>query len=364
MCNESWFYMDEEETIIPQENELVQKAKPKTGFRIKKARIMQIWSISSIAIIILLIGIIILQPGQSTSSVQVITAEKAGEQTVDFINENLVSTGEATLVSVEEESGNYKVTVSYQDQDIPLYVSKDGTLLFQGTIDMTELIEQPEQPDQPAPQPEEVPKTDKPEVNAFIMSYCPYGLQFLKAYIPVLELLDGKADMSLNFVHYIMHGEKEIQENNRMYCIQREQENKLTEYLRCFVESDDWEGCYDTVGINKATIDSCISEIDEEYKITELYNDQSTWSGGRYPQYPVDAALANQFGVGGSPTFVVNGKTVSVNRAPESIKQAVCSAFNTPPSECEQTLSTTAEAPGIGPLGSGSGAASGAATCS
>jgi protein-disulfide isomerase len=359
--------MDEEETIIPQENELVQKAKPKTGFRIKKARIMQIWSISSLVIIVLLIGIMYFQSTESSSSVQVITAEKAGEQTVDFINQNLVSTGEATLVSVEEESGNYKVIVSYQEQDIPLYVSKDGTLLFQGTIDMEEVIEQPDQPDQPAPQPEEVPKSDNPQVNAFIMSYCPYGLQFLKAYIPVLELLDGKADMSLNFVSYIMHGEKEIDENNRMYCIQRDQSDKLTEYLRCFVESDDWEACYSSVGIDKGTVDACISEIDETYKITELYNDQSTWSGGRYPQYPVDGVLASQYGVGGSPTFVINGKTLSVNRISESIKQAVCSSFNTPPSECDQTLSTAAQAPGIGAIASGSGgsapAASGSAQC-
>lgn len=355
--------MDEEETIIPQEDELVQKAKPKTGFRIKKARIMQIWSISSLVIIILLIGIMYFQSTESSSSVQVITAEKAGEQTVDFINQNLVSTGEATLISVEEESGNYKVTVSYQDQDIPLYVSKDGTLLFQGTIDMEEVIEQPTQPEEPAPQPEEVPKTDKPEINGFIMSYCPYGLQFLKAYIPVLELLGDKADMSLNFVDYIMHGEKEIQENNRMYCIQRDQSDKFTEYLRCFVGSDDWEACYDSVGIDKATIDACISDIDEQYKITELYNDQSTWSGGRYPQYPVDGALTTQFAVRGSPTFVVNGKTVSVNRAPESIKQLVCSGFNTPPSECDQTLSAVGESPGIGPVGSGSGSDSGSAQC-
>jgi hypothetical protein len=77
--------------------------------------------------------------------------------------------------------------------------------------------------------------------------------------------------------------------------------------------------------------------------------------------------LANQFGVGGSPTFVINGKTVSVNRAAESIKQAVCSAFNTPPNECDQTLSTAAQAAGIGPIASGSGGAaptaSGSAEC-
>ena len=48
----------------------------------------------------------------------------------------------------------------------------------------------------------------------------------------------------------------------------------------------------------------------------------------------------------------------SVSRSAEAIKEAVCSAFITPPAECEQTLSTNTESPGIGPIGSGSGSSS------
>ena len=68
--------------------------------------------------------------------------------------------------------------------------------------------------------------------------------------------------------------------------------------------------------------------------------------------------MATEYGVRGSPTFVVNGQTVDVARSAEAIKEAVCSAFIEPPKECEQTLSTTAEDPGIGPVGSGSGSGS------
>ena len=196
---------------------------------------------------------------------------------------------------------------------------------------------------------------DGPTANAFIMSYCPYGLQFLKAYVPVIELLGGKANVLVNFVSYAMHGEKELTENSRMYCIQYEQNDKFTDYLRCFVETDDPESCMTSTGVDAEAVDSCMTRLDEEFKISELYNDQSTWSGGRYPLYPVELELNSKYGVGGSPSFVLDGRAVSVTRSPEAIKQAICSAFETPPAECNVALSTTAESPGLGPVGSGGG---------
>jgi protein-disulfide isomerase len=217
--------------------------------------------------------------------------------------------------------------------------------------DNTEICDEADKLVPPEEQLPEVPKSDKPEVHAFVMSYCPYGLQFMKAYVPVMELLGDKADLELNFVNYAMHGQKEIDENTRMYCIQKEQTDKFTDYLRCFVEAGDNEGCIDTVGIDSDKLDACISAADEEFKITE----NVAASTGSYPPYAVDEALALQYSVQGSPTFGINGQQVSVNRSPEAIKQAICAAFNNPPAECSQTLSSASEAPGLGPMGSGGG---------
>ncbi len=210
-----------------------------------------------------------------------------------------------------------------------------------------------EEPTTPPPTPD-IPKSDRPEAHAFVMSYCPYGLQFIKAYVPVIELLGDKADVELNFVHYLMHGEDEMTENTRMYCIQKEQKEKFTDYLRCFVVEGDWEGCISEVGIDSGKLDACMEATDAEFEITKTFQE----SEDRYPRYGVDAALAEQYGVGGSPTFGINGQQVQVNRSPEAIKQAICAAFNSPPEECSQTLSATAEAPSFGPVGSGSGSAS------
>ena len=67
---------------------------------------------------------------------------------------------------------------------------------------------------------------------------------------------------------------------------------------------------------------------------TKIYNEQN--------------ARANSLGVGGSPTFIINGAQVQVSRTAESIKEAVCNAFNTKPEECSQSLSTQSANPGFG----------------
>lgn len=313
-----------------------------------------------VAIICLVVALVTLtgwplELRRTTGMAVALTSDQAAKECVDYINNNVVQSGNVTLVKVEESSGVYKVTVSYQGREIPVYITKDGLYLFlsQPLNTSQEIPKEPEEQAQG-----EVPKTDKPEVHAFVMSYCPYGLQFLKAYIPVMELLGNKADLQVNFVSYAMHGKKELDENTRMYCIQKEQGDKFTKYLRCFVQTDDSEKCIVEAGIDKTKLESCIISTDNQFNITGLYNDKSAWSGGTYPPYPVDATLASQYGVGGSPTFVVNVKSVTVDRSPEAIKQIICSAFNNPPEECSQKLSANTEAPGIGSIGSGSGSTS------
>ena len=289
----------------------------------------------------------------SNPSGNALSADEAADNAIDFINSYMLQPGTtAELVDVTEEDYLYMITISISGQEYDTYVTKDGVMLFTSGIDITDL---PETTDTTVPT---TTKTDRPEAHAFIMSYCPYGLQFLKAYVPVIELLGDKADIEVNFVHYLMHGEQEMIENTRMYCIQKEQNDKFTDYLRCFVDSNDAAACIDSVGIDETSLDACMDETDQLYDITNTFEE----SESTYPPYPVDAVLAQQYGVGGSPTFVLNDVTLSVNRAAESVKQAICSAFNEPPAECDTVLSTETEAAGAGPIGSGGGSGS-SATC-
>lgn len=345
------------------------KDEKKVTIKIPKVKIpkVNIWILATVVLSLALLYVLIGggrlgSSGTTGAVVQVLAPDEAANEAVDYINKYLLQPGtEATLKGVEEtENGLYNLQLEIAGREYDSYVTKDGKLLFSSAIDLTETPEVPEQeqPEQPT-----TSKSDKPEVHAFVMSYCPYGLQFMKAYVPVVELLGDKADLQLNFVHYIMHGQKEIDENNNMYCIQKEQSDKFMAYLRCFIGSDDHVKCVEDVGIDKSKLDSCVVSTDEEFKITELYEDKSTWSGGIYPLYPVDAALAEQYGVRGSPTFVINDQVVSVSRSPEAIKQAVCNAFNEAPEECETTLSSNPEGPGIGPLGQITAGAGTTAAC-
>jgi len=81
----------------------------------------------------------------------------------------------------------------------------------------------------------DLPKTDKPTIDLFVMSYCPYGVQAEQAMLPVMELLGDEADINIRFVYYAMHDWTEIEENTRQYCIQKEEPDKYIDYLSCFV---------------------------------------------------------------------------------------------------------------------------------
>lgn len=196
------------------------------------------------------------------------------------------------------------------------------------------------------------PQTDKPKVELFVMSYCPYGLQMEKAYLPAFELLKKRADMDIKFVSYAMHGKKELDENTRQYCIQKDQNTKFVKYLTCFTGKDDYAGCLKEAGVNESQVNSCMTKADSQFKITANFDDQASWLSGQFPLYQVHAAENEKYGVQGSPTLVINGVQVDVSRSPEAVKQAICASFNKAPSECSTALSTQSAAPSFG-TGSG-----------
>ena len=285
-----------------------------------------------------------------------ISPNEAANKAINFINENILSGFEdkASLLNVGEESGLYKFGFNLQGQQIDSYVTKDGKLLFLEGIDMNQNknnqennTEKNNENSNNSPV-SEAPKQDKPDVKLFVMSYCPYGLQMQKAFLPVYDLLKDKADMGVYFVNYIMHDKKEIDENLRQYCIQKEQKNKYYNYLSCFVTSGNSDECLTSADIDKNKLNSCVSQTDKEYKITELYNDKSKWLNGAYPRFDVNSDLNEKYNVQGSPTLIINGVVIDIDRSPEKIKEVICKAFNNPPAECSQSLPDQSFSPGFG----------------
>jgi hypothetical protein len=140
----------------------------------------------------------------------------------------------------------------------------------------------------------------------------------------------------------------EIDEELLQHCIQKEAEGKYLEYLECFLADGDTERCIGEAGFTEGQFDSCIEATDAEFNISGLYDDQSTWLSGRYPQFNVNADLNDKYGVRGSPHLVINEATVSTGRDPASQLNAVCGSFTTAPAECETQLSSAQPSSGFG----------------
>ncbi|OGH88481.1 MAG: hypothetical protein A3J93_04425 [Candidatus Magasanikbacteria bacterium RIFOXYC2_FULL_42_28] len=192
---------------------------------------------------------------------------------------------------------------------------------------------------QPLPPPPTVPKTKKPVVELFVMSYCPYGLQMQKAYLPAWGLLRNEADISVKYVDYAMHGKKEIDENTRQYCVgETHSEEELISYLQCFSGKDDSAACLKEAKISESKVNTCMASADKQFGITAKFDDKASWLSGNYPIYPIHTELAQKYGVQGSPTLIINGVEAQVSRTPEAVKQAICAGFENPPSECDEAL--------------------------
>ena len=191
-----------------------------------------------------------------------------------------------------------------------------------------------------------MPKKEKPEVDLFVMSHCPYGTQIEKGILPVLRLLGDKIDFNIRFVYYAMHGEIELKEQTLQYCIQKEYNDKYLDYLECFLKEGNTQECVEEVGL-KGKLDSCIQQVDKEFKITEKLNDKSTWMGN-FPPFDIDKELNEKYGVRGSPSLVINGVVASVSRSPASLLNAVCTGFKDKPAECSENLSSTNPSAGFG----------------
>ncbi len=287
----------------------------------------------------------------------VLSMEEAKTKALDFIDKNLLQAGTtAEFKSITEENGLYKLVIDVGDsKGIESYITKDGTKFIPSMMDIKEVEDKNSQAKAQVAEtpPQDIAKNDKPEVELFVMSYCPYGTQIEKGILPVLDAIGSKIDFKLKFCDYAMHDKKELDEQVREYCVQKNEPDKFNDYLKCFLDNADFEGCITKSNINNETLQPCIDSTDKEYKVTENYGNKDTWKGN-YPPFDVYKGDNTKYGVQGSPSLVINGAKVSAQRDSASLLSTICSAFTTPPEECSTALSSTPPAPGFGFDGAGS----------
>lgn len=314
---------------------MVEKRGTKRTISIDNSNV-KIAAIIAIAFVIgLIIGGFLL--GGITGGVITMSPQDAANKAIKFINENLVQPGtEVSFVSVKEFNSFYNITMSYQNREISILMTKDGSYLVPGIISLAETQTQ---------QQTQV-KTDKPEVQLFVMSFCPYGMQAENAMRNVVNLLGNKADIKVHFIASVsgtapytfqsLHGDQEVQEDLRQVCIMKNYDQKTYwNYLmninaNCsskYKDSVAYDACWKDAA-TKAGIDT--SKVDTCSKGTEGQN-----------LLKADADLATANGVSSSPTLIINGVAYNGDRNTNAYKEAICNAFSTTPSECSQELSNT-----------------------
>ncbi|RLC39236.1 hypothetical protein DRH27_00190 [Candidatus Falkowbacteria bacterium] len=287
-------------------------------------------------------------------AVKEIGIEEAKAITVDFINNNLMQPGsEVSIKEAVDEGSLYKMVINMPNgqEEINSYLTKDGKKFFPQVMDIEEIKEVAvEEENTPAAQPAtaDVPKAEKASVELFIMSQCPYGTQIEKGILPVLETLGDQIDFKLKFCDYAMHGKTELDEQLNQYCIQQNEPDKLLAYLTCFLGEGKGEDCLSKVSINASKLNSCVAATDKEFKVTELYNDKSSWKSGQFPQFNVDQADNQKYGITGSPGLVINGAKISSGRDSASLLKTICAGFDNSPEQCGTELSSAAPSPGFG----------------
>ncbi len=278
------------------------------------------------------------------------TPEQAAQSAIKYINENFLASaqGKAELKKVEESNNLYKITFDIGEREYISYVSKDGQLLFPEAIDM-----------KPLP-PKEFPKTAKPDVKLFVMSYCPYGNQAEDAMFPVVNLLKDKANIEVHYIFYknyqsgypeycidkenqycAMHGIQEFNQNIRELCVWKYQKDKFWSFVKDMnVKADyktadkKWEGVAGALGIDVQKIKDCQKNEALSFAAQEV----ALTSKEYLVQDPAKNQGKETTTVSGSPTLVINGVVFDGQRSAEGYKNAICAAFKKEPPECSQSL--------------------------
>ena len=150
----------------------------------------------------------------------------------------------------------------------------------------------------------------KPEIELFMMSYCPYGVQAEQELLPFFERYGDTIDFKLRFIvgkeeasegktseqveFTSLHGEPELIENKRQMVIAELYPDKLFDYLLCRADhlQEAWVNCAKEVELDVERIARAVEserlalELVKEIQRTEALN------------------------IKGSPTLVIDGRII------------------------------------------------------
>lgn len=296
------------------------------------------WPVISGALALLLLISVFSNYGQDSASSQSLGKAEFSLKMKNFIQDTITqSAAEVTIENITEENGLYKFSILLNGKQAAVsYATKDGALLFPQALDVARIEELSKQKKEAetAEGPAEAPlKSDTPDVQLFVMSQCPYGVQAENALKPVLDALKGKIDFELRFIakrnedgtFSSLHGKPEVDEDLRQVCVMNVYPNYM-DYIICRnadIEGSDWQSCAAKSNMSTALIKTCSEGREGEGLLAK------------------NIEAGNKLGIGSSPTILINTQSYRGERSPDAFLGAICSAFNSAPEECSQMLGTS-----------------------
>lgn len=150
----------------------------------------------------------------------------------------------------------------------------------------------------------------KPNVELFVMSYCPYGVQAEQELLPFFEKYGNTIDFKLRFIvgkeaasvenvsgpiqFTSLHGEPELIENKRQMVIAELYPDKLFDYLLCRADhlQKAWVNCAEDVGLNVSTVTQAVEAEKVTLKLIE------------------EIQRTEELNIKRSPTLVIDGRII------------------------------------------------------
>lgn len=150
----------------------------------------------------------------------------------------------------------------------------------------------------------------KPQVELFVMSYCPYGVDAERELLPFLSKYIDKIDFKLRFIvnkkeqseggtdedpeFTSLHGETELIENLRQMVVAEFYPDQFFDYLLCRADhlKEAWTLCAEEVGLDVTKIASVVDTRQARHRFLQ------------------EVERTEELGVRASPTLVIDGRVI------------------------------------------------------
>jgi len=178
----------------------------------------------------------------------------------------------------------------------------------------------------------------KNDVQVFVMSDCPYGKEAIKA---LKGVVDNFGNAITYEVHYIaseqggefssLHGAYEVNEDIVQLCVKNYSPDEWLDYIYCRsvngVKNIDWKTCATSANVNISAVETC-SQGEEGKELLRT-----------------DIKLAQELGIGASPTWLANNKYTFSGIDSETVRSQMC-RHNSGLVGCDNVLNTTSNVSG------------------